>query len=64
MLKNEVVNGRKVVLHGVLKARIGKGEIYTVTGVIPGESKEEYGIFAHMYEPFLSDDASGVAAGI
>ena len=63
-LKNELLNGRKVVLHGVLKARIGKGEIYTVTGVIPGESEEEYAIFAHMYEPFLSDDASGVAAGI
>lgn len=64
MLKNELLNGREVTLHGVLKARIGKGEIYTVTGVIPGESEEEYAIFAHMYEPFLSDDASGVAAGI
>ena len=64
MLKTELRNGREVVLHGVLKARIGKGEIYTVTGVIPGESEEEYAIFAHMYEPFLSDDASGVAAGI
>ena len=63
-LKNELLNGRKVVLHGVLKARISNGEIYTVTGVIPGESEEEYAIFAHMYEPFFSDDASGVAAGI
>jgi len=64
MLKNELLNGRKVVLHGVLKARIGRGKIYTVTGVIPGENEEEYAIFAHLYEPFLSDDASGVAAGI
>ncbi len=63
-LKNELLNGHQVVLHGVLKARIGKGEIYTVTGVIPGESEEEYAIFAHLYEPFLSDDASGVASGI
>ena len=63
-LQNELQNGQRIVLHGVLKARIGKGEIYTVTGVIPGESREEYAIFAHMYEPFLSDDASGVAAGI
>lgn len=64
MLKNELLNGRKVVLQGILKARISNGEIYTVTGVIPGDSEEEYAIFAHMYEPFLSDDASGVAAGI
>lgn len=63
-LKNELHNGRKVILHGILKARIGRGEIYTVTGVIPGESEEEYAIFAHLYEPFLSDDASGAAAGI
>ena len=63
-LENELRNGRTVLLHGVLKARIGKGEVYTVTGVIPGESDEEYAIFAHLYEPFLSDDASGVAAGI
>ncbi|MBE6381370.1 MAG: Zn-dependent exopeptidase M28 [Lentisphaerae bacterium] len=63
-LKNELKMGHKVVLEGVLKARIYDGKIYTVTGVIPGESSEEYGLFAHMYEPFMSDDASGVAAGI
>ena len=63
-LRNELLNGRKVVIHGVLKARIGRGKIYTVTGLIPGESEEEYAIFAHLYEPFLSDDAAGAAAGI
>ena len=60
----EVKNGRPVRLKGVLPARISDGSIYTVTARIPGESEEEYGIFAHLYEPFLSDDASGVAAGI
>ena len=63
-LKNELKAGHKVELKGVLKARISDGKIYTVTGVIPGESSEEYGMLAHMYEPFLSDDCSGVAAGI
>lgn len=63
-LKNELKAGHKVVLEGLLKARISDGVIYTVTGVIPGESKEEYGLLAHMYEPFLSDDCSGVAASI
>ncbi|MBE6369634.1 MAG: hypothetical protein E7056_05680 [Lentisphaerae bacterium] len=64
VLKNELKMGHKVVLKGVLNSRIYDGEIFTVTGIIPGESAEEYGLLAHMYEPFLSDDAGGVAAGI
>ena len=63
-LLNELKAGHKVELKGVLKARISDGVIYTVTGVIPGESSEEYGLLAHMYEPFLSDDCSGVASAI
>ena len=63
-LITELKTGRAVVLKGVLKARYGKGKIYTVTARIPGESAEEYGIFAHMYEPFLSDDCSGAASCI
>ena len=38
---------------------IRDGEIYTVTGTIPGKSKEEITFFAHMYEPFVPDDAAG-----
>ena len=63
-LVTEMKSGRPVILKGILKARYGKGKIYTVTARIPGESEEEYGILAHMYEPFLSDDCSGVASGI
>jgi aminoglycoside 3-N-acetyltransferase len=51
--------GGKVFAHGEMKTRIYNGEIYTVTAVIPGESEEEYALFAHLYEPFVADDASG-----
>ncbi|MBO4633711.1 MAG: AAC(3) family N-acetyltransferase [Lentisphaeria bacterium] len=49
----------KVTAHGEMNIRIYDGEIYTVTAVIPGESKEEYALFAHLYEPFVADDALG-----
>ena len=41
------------------ESRICDGEIYTVSGIIPGKSKEEITFFAHMYEPFVPDDAAG-----
>lgn len=50
-----------VILHGEMNTRIYDGEIYTVTAVIPGESDEEYALFAHIYEPFPADDALGFA---
>jgi hypothetical protein len=63
-LKACLDRSEKVILHGVMNTRHYDGKIYTVTALLPGESKEEFGLFAHMYEPFLSDDASGVAACI
>ena len=55
-MKNE-----KVIVHGEMNSRIYDGEIFTVTGIIPGESDEEYALMAHIYEPFLADDALGFA---
>ena len=52
----------KVTVRGEIHARIYDGSIYTVTAVIPGESKEEYALLAHLYEPFVADDALGFAA--
>ena len=60
MLK-ELLKKEKVVLHGEMNTRLYNGEIYTVTGIIPGESSEEYALLAHMYEPFPGDDALGAA---
>ena len=58
----ELLKKGKVTAHGEMNTRIYDGEIYTVTGIIPGESKEEYALFAHVYEPFVADDALGFAA--
>ena len=57
----ELLKKGKVTAHGEMNTRIYDGEIYTVTGIIPGESKEEYALFAHVYEPFEADDALGFA---
>ena len=51
-------------LHAVMNSKIFDGEIWTVTGVIPGEKKEEIVLLAHLYEPFLTDDALGPASCI
>ena len=40
------------------------GKLPMVTAMIPGKSKKEFWILAHMYEPLLNDDSSGVIAGI
>ncbi len=45
--------------HAEMNARIYDGEIFTVTGVLPGTEPEEITLFAHLYEPFLPDDAAG-----
>ncbi len=56
--------GEKIILKAVMNTRVYEGETYTVTGRIPGKSQEEIALFAHMYEPFPTDDASGVVISI
>ena len=56
--------GEKITLKAVMNTRVYEGETYTVTGRIPGKSKEELALFAHMYEPFVPDDAAGVVISI
>jgi len=53
-----------VILHGEMNTKVYDGEIYTVTGTIPGKSEEEFAILAHMYEPFYADDCQGFAVGV
>ena len=55
----ELLKKGSVFAHGEMNTRIYDGEIYTVTAVVPGESEEEYALFAHLYEPFVADDALG-----
>ncbi len=55
---------RKVHIHALVQSRTYDGEIYTITGRIPGESDEEIAILAHIYEPFPADDACGAAGAV
>ena len=54
-----------VRLRAVIRTRLYKGTLPTVTGIIPGASKkrEEILLIAHLYEPMPNDNATG-AAGV
>ena len=54
----------KVTVHGEMNTKLYDGEIYTVTATIPGRSKDEFAILAHLYEPFHSDDCQGFGVGV
>ena len=62
LLLEQLKKGRRITLTGVIHARSYDGSIYTVTGVVPGGSDREFALFAHLYEPFLFDDACGFGA--
>jgi len=44
-----------------VKSRTYNGDIYSITGIIPGKSKKEICLLAHMYEPMITDNATGVS---
>ncbi|MBE6368201.1 MAG: hypothetical protein E7052_09895 [Lentisphaerae bacterium] len=56
--------GEKITLKAVMNTKVYSGETYTVTGIIPGKSKAELALIAHMYEPFIPDDSAGVVLAI
>lgn len=60
LLDDKLAAGKKFTLKAVMNTRVYPGEIYTVTGLIPGKSSKELALVAHMYEPFPPDDAAGV----
>ena len=62
-LLQKLLQQGKVTAHAEMNTRLYDGNIYTVTGIIPGESSEEYSLLAHVYEPFAGDDALGAALG-
>ena len=55
-------SGGTVKVRAYVKSQIYDGEIFTVSGTIPGKSDEEVILLAHIYEPFITDDASGASA--
>lgn len=51
-------------VHAVCDGERYSGTLPVVTGLIPGRQKKEFWIIAHLYEPLLNDDATGVTASI
>jgi hypothetical protein len=45
-----------------VRSRLYDGAIKTVTALIPGRQEREIVLLAHIYEPFMCDDAVGAAA--
>ena len=61
--KKYLADAKKPVrVRAVSATRLYDGKIFTVTGVIPGKSRKEVAMVAHLYEPFVPDDSCGAAA--
>ena len=63
-LEARLAAGEKITVKAVMNTKVAPGEIYTVTGVIPGKTSQEHALFAHMYEPFQADDAAGMVLSV
>ena len=63
-LRNLITKEGKVNLLAKVDTRIYEGTLDMVTGLIPGETKEEVLLLSHLFEYGASDNASGVGLGI
>ena len=63
-IRERLAAGEHLVGHGVASTRVFDGEIRTITGVIPGKSRREVVLCAHIYEPSIPDDDAGAAQAI
>ncbi|MBQ9336173.1 MAG: DUF4910 domain-containing protein [Lentisphaeria bacterium] len=61
---------RLALAHGGITARIEsdarrfESTVDVVTAMVPGRRREEFWIFAHLYEPLSNDNSAGVVAAI
>ena len=61
----EMVRRGPVRLRAEVRSRAYDGEIYAVTGVIPGRRRDqEFLIVSHLFEPGANDNASGAACSM
>ena len=61
-LRARLTAGESITLHAEVNTRAYDGEAYVVSGLIPGETDEEFCFYGHLYEPGAHDNASGCAA--
>lgn len=59
LLEREHVRGRAVRVRAKVDTKLYDGAVDVVTGVLPGETREEVLGLAHLYEPGANDNASG-----
>ncbi|MCS7180846.1 MAG: hypothetical protein NZ891_05800, partial [bacterium] len=60
LLKKLIEKG-SVKVCACVKSKIYNGKINLITGNIPGKRKKEITFLAHLYEPMINDNASGVS---
>ncbi len=58
----ELLRRGRVRVKALVKSKIYDGSIDTINALLPGQKDEEILLLAHLYEPFLNDDAIGGAA--
>ena len=61
-IRSLLAKGKPVKAYGVMNTKVYDDELYTVTGIVPGADKKEVLLIAHIYEPFVADDAAGGGA--
>ncbi|MCM8816802.1 MAG: AAC(3) family N-acetyltransferase [Candidatus Omnitrophica bacterium] len=60
-LLQNLLDSYRVKVKAVVKSKIYDGHIHSITGLIPGKTKKEICFLAHLYEPMITDNATGVA---
>ncbi|MBR4673367.1 MAG: AAC(3) family N-acetyltransferase [Victivallales bacterium] len=63
-IRSLLAKGKPVKAYGVMNTKVYDDELYTVTGIVPGKDSKEILLIAHIYEPFLADDAAGASQAI
>lgn len=60
VLRDLIASGRPVTVHAKVVSRYYDGHLHAVTGVLPGERRDqEILVMAHLFEPGANDNASG-----
>ena len=63
LLRESCANG-EVLIKVESDGRRFEDTVDVVTAMVPGRRKEEFWIFAHLYEPLSNDNSAGVAAAM
>ncbi len=57
----KLLDGGSVRVKATVKSETYDGNIFSITGIIPGKRKQEICFLSHLYEPMITDNATGIA---